>query len=440
MKNRAKNLPKIIIKKINSKSIKIGIVGLGFVGLPLAIHFAKKGFKVCGYDKDNKKIKKLKNKKPYISTIKKENIESFFKKNNTVTSNSKELFQNDVIIICLPTPLKINSKIPDLSYIINFIEKNKGKIKRGLVFSLESTVYPGFTELMCNKISKKNFEIGTDFFIVYSPEREDPGRTQHPFHKIPKICSGMTNNCLSIGKELYGKIVDNVVIASSTRSAEITKLLENIYRSINIGMINEFKIICDKMKINIFEIINNAATKPFGFTKFVPGPGIGGHCIPIDPYYLDWASKKIGYKPKFIKIAGEINTYIPKWIVSKLINVCKKRNIKIKKVLILGLAYKKNVNDNRSSPSYEIIKLLKKKGVKVDYHDPYLLNSHKTREINFKLKSVKLSEKTLRSYSATILVTDHDNLNYNKIYKFSNLILDTRNAFKKFKSDKIVVC
>ena len=390
--------------------------------------------------KTSKKFSILKKNKSYISTIKSNDLNYFFNKKNFVSNNSHDLFKSDIIIICLPTPLKKNSKIPDLSFIINFIDVNIKKIKRGTVFSLESTVYPGFTELMCKKLSRLNLKIGTDIFVIYSPEREDPGRTRHPFHTIPKICSGMTNNCLAIGRELYSKIINKVVIASSTRSAEITKLLENIYRSVNIGMINEFKIISDKMKINIFEIIENAATKPFGFTKFLPGPGIGGHCIPIDPYYLYWASKKIGYKPKFIKVAGEINTFIPQWIITKLVKTCRERNIRIKKVLIIGLAYKKNVNDNRSSPSYELIKKLKNKKIKVDYYDPYLTKAHKTREMNFNMKSIKFNKRNLKSYSATILVTDHDALNYDMIYKYSNLIMDTRNAFKKFKSDKIIIC
>lgn len=439
-KNINKDLANKVIKKINLRKLKIGIVGLGFVGLPLAIHFSQKGFNVCGYDKDQNKIKNLKKEISYISSVNKKRLKNFFKNKNTVTSNSSELFKSDAIIICLPTPLKKNSKKPDLSFIINFINKNKKKINKGHVISLESTVYPGFTELLTSKLSRKNLTIGKDFFVIHSPEREDPGRTKHPFHKIPKVCSGMTSNCLSIGKSLYSKIVDKVVIASTTRSAEITKLLENIYRSVNIGMINEFKIICDKMKINIFEIINNAATKPFGFTKFLPGPGIGGHCIPIDPYYLSWASKKSGYTPKFIKVAGEINTLIPKWIISKLFKICKKRRIKIKKVLIIGLAYKKNVNDNRSSPTYELIKILKKKKVVVDYHDPYILKMEKTRETNFNLKSINLTKYNLKSYSAAILVTDHNILDYEKIYNYSNIIFDTRNAFKNFKSNKIIIC
>lgn len=431
-----------ILKKIKEKKTLIAIVGLGFVGLPLLIRFAKSGNRVVGIDQDKKKISLIRKGKSYISSINNKDLSFLNKNKNYISSNLSELSKADIIIICLPTPLKFNSKKPDMSYVFNFAKSVKKYLKPGHTVVLESTVYPGATEELLIKLKKKKLKVGKNFFLIYSPERENPGYKRIDYKEIPKICSGISKNCLLISKHLYRNIVEKIVIASNTRSAEMSKLLENVYRAVNIGLVNEMKIICDEMNTNIYEVINNSSTKPFGFTKFNPGPGIGGHCIPIDPYYLSWASKNYNYNPVFVKAAGDINASIPKWIVNKIIKKIKKSLSKLisRKCLVIGVAYKKDVNDDRESPAYEIIDRLKKFKIKVDYHDPYIKNKLKNRKYNYKLSSVNLSIQKLKSYDFTILVTDHSCLNYKSILKHSKIIFDARGAFNHFNSNKVINC
>jgi len=424
-------MSKILIKKIKKKSALIGVFGLGYVGLPLALNFTEVGFKVIGFDTDNEKIKKLKKGFSYIDYIRNNKILKCLKKNFEVTSDFSRSKELDVLIICVPTPLKKNRK-PDLSFVINTINMLTPHLKKFQIISLESTTYPGTTEEeLLPRIEKRGFKIGKNFFLVYSPEREDPGNLKFKTKTIPKIVGGQTQNCLKVGKELYKSSINQIVPVSSAKVAEMTKLLENIYRAVNIGLVNEMKIVADKMNIDIFEVIKAASTKPFGFTPFFPGPGLGGHCIPIDPFYLTWKAKQIGIKTQFIKIAGEINSKMPNWVIKKTIRELKlrKKTIKGLKVLVLGIAFKKNVQDSRESPGVELMEILKKKGAKVNYSDPHIPVFPKMRRHNFKLKSIKLTSRSISNYDLLILATDHKKFDYSLIQRNAKLIVDTRGVY-----------
>ena len=421
-----------LIKKINKKSAIIGVFGLGYIGLPLALRFAEVGFKVLGFDIDSNKVKKLMRGESYIDYIKPSKIEKSLKKFKATSdfSRSKDL---DVLILCVPTPLKKN-KIPDLSFVINTINMLSPYLQKNQVVSLESTTYPGTTEEeILPRLEKKGFKIGKDFFLLYSPEREDPGNLNYKTHTIPKILGGHTRNCLEVGKALYNSSINQVVPVSSTKVAEMTKLLENIHRAVNIGLINEMKIVMDKMNIDIHEVIRAASTKPFGFTPYYPGPGLGGHCIPIDPFYLTWKAKKIGIDTRFIKLAGIVNTSMPQWVINKIIKTLKTRGKHVKglNVLVLGIAFKKNVQDTRESPGIELMRILKKKGAKVNYSDPHVPIFPKMREYNFKLSSIDLTPQSLKSYDLLLIATDHAKFDYSLIQKNAKLIIDTRGVYLK---------
>ncbi len=427
---------KSLLKKIKSKKINICIIGLGYVGLPIALRFISKGLNIFGIDEDFNKINSLKNSISYISGIKNKDLRYFKKfKNNLSTSYS--LIRNvDIIIICLPTPLRKN-KTPDMKYVFNCAKKIKKNLNKNTLLVLESTVYPGATEEFLGKIFSDFELIGKDFFVSYSPERENPGDKNFNYKKTPKIVGGFTEKCKKLSMELYSHIVKKVIPVSSIKVAELTKLHENIYRAINIGLVNEMKIISNKLGINIYEVIDAAGTKNFGFQKFYPGPGLGGHCIPIDPFYLSWLSKKNGYEPRLIKTAGEINTKITNQIIKKIIKNLEKKN---SKVLIIGVAYKKNTNDDRESPSLKIINELKKNKIKVSYHDPYIDKINKGRNFRHSIKSINLNKNNIIKSDLVVVVTDHDNVNYNLIKNFSKKIIDCRGVFKNdYYSDKIIL-
>ena len=428
----------MVINLINKKKAVIGIFGMGYIGLPRAIQFLNAGYKTIGFDIDKKKIKKLKKRDSYLSNVDLNSINNKYKKNFFCTSDFKYVSKLNVIIFCLPTPLKKNFT-PDLSYVKNTLKNIFPYLKKNQVISLESTTYPGTTEEIIGKFLSKKFKIGENFNLIYSPERDDPGNNIKNFY-VPRLISGQTNKCLKIAKFLYSKIFKKLVIMEDIRTAEITKLFENIFRSINIGLVNEMKKICFKMNINVHKMIEAAATKPYGFFKFLPGPGLGGHCIPIDPFYLSWKAKKYNVDTKFIKLAGQINRSMPSWVIARVIENLNKKNQKInnKKILILGVAYKKNINDTRESPAFEIIKILKKKyKAKVEYHDPYVPEVKKMRNHNLSMKSIKITSKKIREYDVVIIVTNHDRLNYEFIRKNSNLLIDTRGIFKKNYSNVI---
>ncbi len=429
-----------LLKKLSEKKAVIGIVGLGYVGLPLSIRFASVGYQVIGFDNDIKKIENLNKNKSYISHIGNDVIEKLNKKNFTATKNLKKIKNVDILVLCVPTPLKGNNT-PDLSFVINTIKSALPYLKTGQAISLESTTYPGTTEeIVLPILTESNFHIGKDFFLIYSPEREDPGNKNFSTQNIPKVVGGVTSECLNIGIELYKNIITKIVPVSSTRVAEMTKILENIHRAVNIGLINEMKVVADKMNINIYEVINAAATKPFGFTPYYPGPGLGGHCIPIDPFYLTWKAKQHGVDTRFIKLAGQINSSMPPYVVQKAANYLKKSKISIKsaKILILGIAYKKNINDTRESPGVEIIKILKDKGAYVQYHDPYVLKFPKMRKYSYNLKSIQLTKRSIMKYDLIILVTDHSNMNYERIQKLGKRIVDTRGVYSDGQYDNVV--
>jgi UDP-N-acetyl-D-glucosamine dehydrogenase len=426
------NYIKIILDKIKNKKIKVGIIGLGYVGLPLLIELFKKKIYTIGFDIDQKKIKKIKEGISYIKDLDFKFIKKNLKK-NLVTSNFKFISNVDIIIMCLPTPLKAK-RTPDMSYINDTIKMIKKFLRQGQVISLESTTYPGTTkELIFDKL-KRNFEIGKNFFIIYSPERVDPGNKHFKLNKIPKVVSGISLNCLKIAEKFYSLIFSKIVHAKKTEVAEFSKLLENIFRSVNIGLVNEMKLLAQKMNLNIFEIIKIASSKPFGFMPFYPGPGLGGHCIPIDPFYLSWKAKKIGFHTKFIKTAGIINNDVTVNIVKKI-----KKISKNKKVLIIGLSYKKDIDDLRESPSLKIMSDLSKLNFKVDYHDKYFPILKKNRSFYEKKKSLNLTKENLKKYDLVIISADHSYLNLLKIYKYSKIILDPRNVYK-FSSKKVIPC
>ena len=430
---------KNFILKIKKKEFSVCIIGLGYVGLPLASRLLKKKIKLFGIDTDSKKINLLRKGKSYIKSHD-QSITKYFKKNPDNLSTDYEIVSKcDVIIVCLPTPLKPNSTKPDMSFVFNCAKNLKKFIKDNHVVILESTVYPGATREFGNKIIKKNFNLGKNLFLGYSPERENPGDKNFSYRSTPKVISGYSDNCKIIIKNIYNLFVKRTVLVNKIEEAELSKLLENLYRAVNIGLVNEMKIICNKLGIDIFNTIDAASTKNFGFEKFLPGPGLGGHCIPIDPFYLSWISKKNGYEPKFIKLAGIINSQIPNWTIKQLLKVIKIK--KKTKILLLGVAYKKDIDDDRESPSFEFIKILNKKKIKYDYCDPYFPKLRKGRNISKIKFSIKLTKQNLKKYDATILLTDHSNFDYDLIANNSKIILDTRGKFKstKFKDNLNII-
>jgi len=421
---------KELIRKIKSKKIKVAIIGLGYVGLPLAVRFLKKNIHVIGIDSDIKKIQKLKKGKSYIKSISNQTISYFKKFKFELSEKYSSIKFADVIIVCLPTPLKKDSKNPDLKYLFDCAKNIKKYIKEYHIVILESTVYPGLTQIFIDKIvSNKKLISGKNFFYGYSPERENPGDKNFNYFTTPKIISGFSDKCKILVNNIYKHICRKTVLTSTIKIAETTKLLENLYRSVNIALVNEMKIISKKFNMNIFEIIDAAATKNFGFQKFTPGPGYGGHCIPIDPYYLSWASKQVGYNPRFVELAGQINTSIPSWTVREILRNKQLKNKKNINALILGVAYKKNIDDDRESPSYRFMKIFNKKKIKFDYNDPYLKSLRIGRNNSIKKKSVQVSSKNLKKYDFVILLTDHDIYNYRLIAKNAKLIFDTRGVY-----------
>ncbi len=420
---------------MQKNKVKIGVIGLGYVGLPLAIKFSLAGINTIGFDTDKLKVKKLNNGKSYIRFFPSEIIKKIKKKNFFATSNFSLIKDADFIVMCLPTPLK-KDKSPEMKYIKNSLNQIMPFLRQNQCISLESTTYPGTCDdIFVPKLNNK-FNLGKNFFLVYSPEREDPGNKKFVLGKIPKIIGGYSKKCLNKGKYFYKLAGIKMIGVSSIKTAEFTKLLENIYRSVNIGLVNELKYITAKLNVNIFEVINSAKTKPFGFQAFYPGPGYGGHCIPIDPFLLSWKAKQLNMKTEFIELSGKINNGLPKKIVKKCLSITKKD--KNKKVLIIGAAYKKNVDDMRESPSLAIMQGFLKNNLKFEYHDPYIDEISKLRNYNFKKKSINLTSKNIKKFYITLIVTDHDVINYNLLLKNSKIIIDTRGKFFNKSSDKII--
>src|SRR3989442_3104022 len=424
-----------LIAKIQAHEARVGIVGLGYVGLPLVLRFAEEHFPVLGFDVDPAKVRKLQAGESYIRHIPAKRLRVLIKeKQFEPTTDFQRLAEADCIIICVPTPLT-PKKDPDLQYIENTTDAISRTLRKGQLVSLESTTYPGTTEeILLERFRTTGLEVGKDYYLVFSPEREDPGNPKFSTRTIPKVVGGITSDCLEVGRALYGKVIDRVVPVSSTRAAELVKLLENIYRSVNIALVNELKLLADRMDIDIWEVIDAASTKPFGFTSFYPGPGLGGHCIPIDPFYLSWKAKEYDFSTRFIQLAGEINTSIPYYVVERVGKALndRSRSIRGAKILVLGVAYKKDVDDVRESPALEIMELLQHKGAILSYADPYIPRLHKMRAYDFShMASVELSEDVLKSHDLALITTDHTNFDYQRIVDHSPLIVDTRNATRK---------
>jgi len=435
---------KPLLDKIESKKALIGIVGLGYVGLPLVREFTRGGMPVLGFDIDPSKVKSLQAGKSYIEHIPSETVKGMldtglFK----ATTDFDRLKEPDVIIICVPTPLT-KQREPDMTYIEKTTEAIAKRLRKGQLVVLESTTYPGTTkEVMLPMLEKTGLKVGKDFYLAFSPEREDPGRKDYSTKTIPKVVGGYDKDSLSAAVAAYETAIDNVVPVSSCEAAEAAKILENTYRCVNIALVNELKVLFDRMGIDVWEVIRAASTKPFGFTAFYPGPGLGGHCIPIDPFYLSWKAREYGMQTKFIELAGEINVGMPRYVITRLMEALNEegKSLKGAKVLVAGLAYKKDVDDMRESPSLEIIELLREKGAKVDYNDPHIPVVPPTREHpQFAgMKSVPMTAANLKKYDAVLISTDHTSYDYNAIVAGAKLVIDTRNACKNVKNRKKIV-
>ncbi len=424
-----------LLKKIESKTAVVGVIGLGYVGLPLVKTFLKKGFRVMGFDIDSKKVDMLNRGKSYIRHISAAELKEFLgQRMFKASADFGGLKDVDAILICVPTPLDGHGS-PDLSYVLNSTISVAENVRKGQLVVLESTTYPGTTdEEMRPILEAGGLKAGKDFFLAFSPEREDPGNKSFSTATTPKVVGGLTPDCLRVAKALYDQIIVKTVPVSSTRAAESTKLLENIFRSVNIALVNELKMIFDRMGIDVWEVIRAASSKPFGFMPFYPGPGLGGHCIPIDPFYLTWKAKEVDYQTKFIELAGEINTFMPYYVRQKTVEALNDRGKSMKnaKVLVLGLAYKKDIDDSRESPSLKIITLFQAKGAKVSYNDPYVPHVVGHREYpGLELKSVPLTKALLRKADAVVIATDHTAYDYDMIVKNAPLVIDTRNAIKR---------
>ncbi len=420
------------IEKFNSKKAVIGIIGLGYVGLPLALEYLIQGYTVMGFDIDQQKIDSLKQGKSYIEHIDVSIIKTSHDKGKFLpTTDFSKAGQTDALILCVPTPLNEHRE-PDLSYVISSLETLLPYMKKGQVLSLESTTYPGTTEEELKpRIEKQGFIIGKDYYLVYSPEREDPNNPDYSTSTIPKVCGGTTKACMEMGRALYDKIIDTVIPVSSTRAAEMTKILENTFRAVNIALVNELKIVAEHMGIDLFEVIRAAATKPFGFMPFYPGPGLGGHCIPIDPFYLTWKAREYGVATKFIELAGEVNISMPDYVVAKVMEALntKGKSVKGSSILILGIAYKKNVDDMRESPSVELMKKLEAKGALISYSDPHVPKFPKIRNHQFDLESIELTPETISKFNCVLVATDHDKFDWEMIRDNAQLIVDTRGKY-----------
>ncbi len=423
----------VLLQKLKDKSARIGIVGLGYVGLPLALRFSEAGFKVLGLDIDPDKVKALTAGKSYIAQIPAERIGKAVAAGLKASVDFATAREMDALIVCVPTPLGKHRE-PDVSFISDTMAALKPHLRAGQAISLESTTYPGTTEeLVAPVMEAAGLKPGVDCFVIYSPEREDPGNTKFHTQTIPKVVSGLTPVCREVAVALYSAVIDKVVPVSSLRTAEMTKLLENIHRAINIGLVNEMKIVADRMGIDIHEVIDAAATKPFGFVPYYPGPGLGGHCIPIDPFYLTWKALEYGVDTRFIRLAGEVNSRMPEWVVDKTVEALNARGKALKgsRILVLGIAYKKNVDDTRESPAVEIMHLLEGRGAKVAYSDPFVPKFPKMREYHFDLTSVALTAKSLADFDCVLLATDHDGFDYELIGKSAALLVDTRGRYRK---------
>ena len=425
-----------LMAKIKNKQALVGIIGLGYVGLPLVLRFCQVGFRVLGFDTDDRKVEALNRGESYIKHIPPARLAELLKSRNgwqfEATSDMARLGEPDVLIICVPTPLTPRRE-PDLRYITSTTRQIAATLRPGQLISLESTTYPGTTAELVLPMLSGDLQVGRDFYLVFSPEREDPGNAKFEVRTIPKVVGGITPACRDHGAALYGKVIDRVIPVSSTQAAEMSKLLENIYRAVNIALVNELKMLCLRMGVDIFEVIEASKTKPFGFQAFYPGPGLGGHCIPIDPFYLTWKAREYDFSTRFIELAGDINSNMPYFVAQRVSEVLNKSDKPLKgaRILVLGIAYKKDVDDNRESPALKIIQLLSKDGAIISYNDPHIPRCTGMRHYpDFDLDSTPLTAETLQEADLVLLVTDHSDYDYAWIASQARLIVDTRNAFR----------
>ena len=425
------NVFKQLTNPVEAKASTIGILGLGYVGIPLALRVAETGDKVIGFDIVQERIDQLNAGKSPIKHLCDTKIFNMVKSGFEATTDFARVAECDALIICVPTPLD-RTREPDLSFVDTTMKAISPHFRKGQLLSLESTTWPGTTEeVLLPYITKAGLKVGTDFFLVYSPEREDPGNAAFDTRTIPKIVGGHTKNCLAAGEALYSKFIDKVVPVSSTRAAEMVKLLENIHRSINIGLVNELKVVSDAMNLDIFEIIDAAKTKPFGFTAYYPGPGIGGHCIPVDPFYLTWKAREYGVNTRFIELAGEVNAAMPQYVVDKTVRALNERDKSLKgsRILALGVAYKRDVDDMRESPSVFVMERLRDWGAEVAYSDPNVPVFPLMRDHSFDLASVQLTPEAIADFDAVVLLTDHSDFDYDMIAAHAQIVIDTRGKF-----------
>jgi UDP-N-acetyl-D-glucosamine dehydrogenase len=434
-----------LIKKLQDKTAKIGILGMGYVGMPLAVVFAEKGFNVLGIDPDPRKVETFNKGISYIQDIPTETVARLQKAGRlNMTADFAALAEMDAVSICVPTPLRQTGD-PDMSYILSATEQLAKYVHKGMVVVLESTTYPGTTrELMGPMLTEKSgLKVGEDLFICFSPERVDPGREDWTTYNTPKVLGGMTAACVEVGAAWYEGAIKTVVQVSSPEAAEMAKLLENTFRMINIAMVNELALMCERLGVDVWEVIDAAATKPFGFMKFTPGPGLGGHCIPIDPLYLSWKMKEMSYSARFIELASEINTNMPRYVVNRVLDAMNDRGKTLKgnKVLVLGVAYKPDIDDVRESPALDVIALLRKKGALVEYHDPHISQIHHEHE-DWKMESIASAElmKSVKAADAVVIITNHSSYDYKAILAAAQFIFDSRNALGKMgkQSEKVV--
>ncbi|MGZ8831551.1 MAG: nucleotide sugar dehydrogenase [Thermoanaerobaculia bacterium] len=425
-----------LLEKIENRTACVGVVGLGYVGLPLALEFARAGFHVIGYDVSERTTKALMAGKSHIQDVPSEELARLVKSGNfEATADESRMKEMDAVSIAVPTPLA-KTRDPDMSYVLASADAVGRHCRPGVVIVLESTTYPGTTrELMLPKLEACGLKVGENVFLAFSPERVDPGNPTWNTKNTPKIVGGITAACTEVASALYATCLDSIVPVSSTETAELVKLLENTFRSVNIGLVNEMAIVCDKLGVNIWEVIDAAATKPFGFMKFTPGPGIGGHCIPLDPHYLAWKMRTLNYKTRFIDLASEINSEMPAVVVRKVAQALneEKKAVNGSRILVLGVAYKRDIDDMRESPALDVIRLLENQGAEVAYHDPHV---PQFREDGHDHKSVELTDKAISSADAVVIITDHSVVDYQRVVRLAGVIVDTRNATARLAKGK----
>jgi UDP-N-acetyl-D-glucosamine dehydrogenase len=423
------NMKQTLLNRLNERSAKISVVGLGYVGLPLAVEFAEVGFTVIGLDVHQEKVDAINRGESYIPDIPTERLRVVVEAGRLCATTSYEDLRNvDTVSICVPTPLR-KTKDPDMSYVIEAVNQIVKIAHNGMLIVLESTTYPGTTEeLIQPRLEEAGFTVGEDIFVAFSPERIDPGNQQYYVRNTPKVIGGVTENCTEVTAALYGTAVDQVVPVSSPTSAEMVKLLENTFRAVNIGLVNEMALMCDRLGIDVWEVIEAAKSKPFGFMPFYPGPGLGGHCIPVDPHYLSWKLKTLNYNARFIELASEINTSMPLYVVDKVTNALndKAKSVRGSNIVVLGVAYKRDVDDVRESPALDVISLLRQKGAHVTYHDPYVPQIR--LEDDIKMHSSEYSTDLLSNADCVVIVTDHSSYDWQEVVDYASVVVDTRHV------------